>query len=425
MNEKPRQNDGKEALSTSEKITKFATELLANAPVIGPSIMASGRIAKVLSILREKPAGEPNSVLDGFFASTKKHFEDPSLLYDYLRHQKRRFENQSPEYANNDDETIVFLPWNTSVKEAKRYGLIPKWGNVTVFTTPPGFVNCDPQKTKQIFLNVIQDAKGEIDKILAKSPNQKINVISYSAANGAGFYTMNNLLKKDNQGSFVSVVTGRGLGEEVFNSQTLKNIKADAMKMGISSGEKYNEAFYEEGLGLLLPMYNCDNLPDSTTFFIGDEDDFIPPAYGMDMASRAKEANPNIKINRYPFGHIGTMLYVAHMENLKRMNSVQKISEELTEETVNKYQNMFEKRNLKLPREDVRIWASAFTILCSSVESFKGSVLIKEDTEHRTIREIASDFLSAILPEAYKTVVSPIIKGASRALRGSRLTNPQ
>src|SRR3989344_1293409 len=156
-------------------------------------------------------------------------------------------------------------------------------------------------------------------------------------------------------------------------------------------------------------MYNCGNLPDSTTFFIGDEDDFIPPAYGMDMASRAKEANPNIKINRYPFGHIGTMLYVAHMENLKRMNSVQKISEELTEETVNKYQNMFEKRNLKLPREDVRIWASAFTILCSSVESFKGSVLIKEDTEHRTIREIASDFLSAILPEAYKTVVSPII----------------
>ena len=250
---------------------------------------------------------------------------------------------------------------------------------------------------------------------------KKINVIAYSAANGAGFYTANNYLKRGNQGGLVSVVTGRGLGEEVFSSSTFASIKQDAINSGILSGDEYNKVFYEEGLGRLLPMYNCDKLPDATTFFIGDEDVFIPPTFGLDMAKRAKSANPHIKIHRYPFGHVGTMLYAAHLGNLKRMHSVQLVSEELSEKTMDMYQDIFQRRNLKLSRDDVRIWTSVFTILCRRAESFNESALIKEDTAHRTIQKITSDFLTAILPQAFKTITLPILKIASRELRGREI----
>ena len=406
-------------------ISNFASDLLHRVyeSAVEPSLEAGIHVARVLELLIHKPVGAGASFLDRF-ESTQEHFHNPSLIYNNLTHQKMRFERNSPEYSNNNDEIIVFLPWHTTIEECERYGFIPKWGRVTAFTTPSGFVNCDPIKTKKIFLDVIKDAKNEIAKILKKSPKKKIHVTAYSAANGAGFYTMNNLLPRENQGNLVSVVTGRGLGEEIFSSSTFENIKRDAMSNGIVSGEEYNKVFYEKGWGKLLPMYNCDKLPNSTMFFIGDEDVFIPPAFGIDMSEKARSANPRINVHRYPFGHVGTMLYAAHLENLKRMQSVEMISSELTEESVDSYQVNFEKRNLIFSREDVRIWASVFTILCRSRELLEESALVKEDTAHRTLKKITSDFLTAILPEAYKTITLPVLKIVSRELRGSKLGTP-
>jgi len=362
------------------------------------------RAFDALKALVERSNAEVFSRLDHWHASLNDRLKNPQLRYNDLKHDIGIFETKSPEYTDAGEVTMVFLPGDTSLEEAKSYGFIPKWGKTIVFTTPSGFVNCDPAKTKQIFLNVIQDAQREINKVLQDSLSQKINVISYSAANGAGYYTANNLLPKDNQGRFTSVATGSGLGKEIFNSPILKEIRKDAIGEGVIDGNDFNKVFYDKEFGFLLPESNCSHLPESTTIILGKNDMYIPLEFGEEMASKAKTINSKVELQIQPWGHIGTCLYTAHMQNLKHMKSVQIMQQDLTEETFDKYEQIFSSRGLILPQDEVKIWASVFTILCRSRESLNDSKLILEDDAKRNIETIARDFLTAILPETNKKI---------------------
>ena len=238
-------------LDQAKNIFRRMAEDFANVSV---GVFSKGRRATILiQKLLEKPTGEVFSRLDSAHSSLNDRLSKPSLRYNDLSHDVGIIENKSPEYTDGNEVTMVFLPGDTSIEEAKGYGFIPKWGKAIVFTTPGGFVNCDPAKTKQVFLDVIRDAKREVEEVLKVSPTQKINVISYSAANGAGYYTANNLLKKENQGRFTSVATGSGLGREIFGSTILKEIMKDAAVAGITDGYDFNKDFYDQNLNFFYP----------------------------------------------------------------------------------------------------------------------------------------------------------------------------
>ncbi len=408
-------------ISTKRGILEIGKELftpLLRAYNVSPTVKAGRAAAILLSELMRKSEGEPDSPLDRLYAKLNGTLDNLDVAYGKIEHEKRHFERNSKEYINNDDETIVFLPWETEIETAENRGFIPRWGRVTVFTTPGGFVNKDPKVTKGIFLNVIQDAKAEIAKILAGSPGKRINVFAYSAANGFGFYTANTILDPANKGDIGLFGTGSGLGEEIFGSPILGGIKKDAMSLGIPDGRTFNNGFSHENWGPLLPIDNCDSLPNSTTISYGNNDIYILPKFGREVATKASESNSQITTHRYPFGHIGTCVYSAHMVNLKRMKSVIEMSKELTDDAIDRYDNIFKKRNLELPKDDVRIWAAVFTILCRASDSFKESKLVKNDEGQRTIEEIAQDFLTGILPEANKEAAVRLSKISNRTLRG-------
>ena len=122
------------------------------------------------------------------------------------------------------------------------------------------------------------------------------------------------------------------------------------------------------------------------------------------MATKAKTANNRVELQIQPWGHIGTCLYTAHMQNLEHMKSVHTMMQDLSEETFNRYEQIFSSRGLILPRDEVKIWAAVFTILCRSQDSLNKSKLVVEDESKRDIETIARDFLTAILPETNKKI---------------------
>lgn len=198
------------------------------------------------------------------------------------------------EFNTSKVHWIVFLPWGVTIDNGLNKNLVPKEGKALVYQIPLGFVNKDPKIVKKLFLKVIRDCEREIKKI---GKDNIIKVLSYSAANGFGYY----IADKYDVDTFYSIVTGAKLGQEIWKSKLLKPIKEDSMKLGYSS---YTD--YDGYLGELLPYYHTSNLPDKTYIWLGRSDTHIPVEFGKEIYNKAKESKP-VKLNLFPSGHIFTI----------------------------------------------------------------------------------------------------------------------
>ncbi|MEK7601550.1 MAG: hypothetical protein AAB480_03415 [Patescibacteria group bacterium] len=379
--------------------------------------------AKMLREFMREVDAQRDSPLDRAYAIKNQDLKYPERSYGRVWMETKEYDNRdAKEYTGDDQITVVFLPWDAEMAQSYDYGFIPKWGRSFAVSTPGAFVNKNPEVTKSVFLNAINSADEYVTKLLQENPKQKINVTCYSSANGAGFYIANKL-PLENKGRFLSIVSGSGLGREIFASPILEAIKRDVVSRGIPDGDTYNQVFNDEQRGLLLPIHNCESLGDDTVIAIGRNDLYIPAAFGHEIAQKASAANPNIKVIEYPFGHIGTMLYMGHLEHLRHMKSVLKMADELTPEMLGAFENLLAKKNISLPQEDTRLWCAVAQILWGTEEKLNKSRLVIEDPEKRTIRKIADDFFTAVLPESRRgfaerlSTLSGQIRGRVRALQ--------
>jgi len=374
--------------------------------------------------LLDQSNGQLFCAVDALVLKNNDKLLHPEKRYSDFEREVRVIENKSPEYVGAGEVTIVFLPTDTTIEEGIKYGLIPKWGKAIVFTTPSGFVHKDPSMTKKVFLDMIDDTESEIQKILKISPEQKINVISYSASNGAGCYTANRLLEKKNQGWVKLVATGDGLGPELESSFTLANIWQDIVKRGIHTGKDFDAFFYDEARGFLLPKFNTYNLSDDTTVVVGENDMYIALEFGMNLWRRANAANTNIKLHKLAFGHISTCLYQAYTENLRHMKIIQTMAGALDEEDVKQYDDLLSKRNIHLPPEELKLWVSAFMILCLPKEMLMNSPLIVSDEARRSLEEITLGFMVGIFPDSSQELALKVSRMVERfrPYSGTKLT---
>ena len=390
----------------------FIAEVKKVATSTAGSFRTGVRFLKILKKVWETPRAPVYSSLDLTYAGLNTDLEKPENRYGNIENKKQvveRSPDTAKEYVGTGHTVLVFLPWGSEVGFSDMAGLIPKWDRVVAFTTPGGFVNKDPQVTKEIFMKVIDDAEEEIRATLEENPDMRFDVISYSAANGAGFYAANTLLEKKNQGRFISIASGSGLGREIFESDILAPIRKDAEKEGIGNGDVFNAGLRDKKRGLLLPIHHCDKLPNETEIIVGDNDVYIPAHFAVEIGEEARHWNPNVKITHYPFGHIGTILYKAHLEQLKHQKTIISVMETLDPNIVSAYDELFKKRGLELPREDIEVWSAVFTVLCRETTAPENIALRKrkkEEGAEDTIEGIAHDFLVSILPEANKGFAS-------------------
>lgn len=369
------------------------------------------RIAKKLWDTNEPGRPVYGSVeLDKIYTELNDGLVSPDAGYRETTHHKREIQPLGEAYNDNGRVALVFLPWGSDIDKSVRYGLIPRGQRAVAFTTPVGFINKDPHVTKRIFLNVVEDVERTVAAMLAEDPSLKFDVISYSAANGAGFYTANTILKKEHQGRFISIVSGSGIGREIFASGVLGAIREDVEGSGIPDGDAYNEPMYDKKRGFLLPIHHADKLPDDTRIYLGSQDRYIPAEFAIEIGETARYHNPNVQIIQYQFGHLGTALYVAHLEQLKQSKLVASMIEELPPNVVHQYGEMFKRRGIILPDEDVVIWSAVFTILCRSANAPENQKMLADDESQRTIEEIAREFLASILPETSSRVVDFLSK---------------
>ena len=394
--------------------------------VVKPFIDAASYGLKGATLIRElmrDPQKLLDSQLDRAYVSLNDDLADPSRRYGRVWMEAREVDRRGSEHYFGDGEvTIVFLQWDADVESCYEYGFIPKWGRSFAVSTPGAFVNKDPEVTKKLFIQAVETAQGYVDKILKENPGQRINVISYSAANGGGFFTADRL-PEQNKGRFLSIASGSGLGREIFASSVLEQIKRDVVDLGITDGEAYNSVFKDEKHGLLLPYENCENLGDDTVIAIGKNDLYIPAKFGKEIADKASRANPRIQVVEYPFGHIGTILYMSHLEHLKHMKVVRTVREELAPEDVRKFDDFLRARNIALPAADIPFWVSVSKIVLADAEHMNKSNLVLSQPEKTTIDKIADDFFRAILAEShhkyatYLSFLSSSVRGKIKALQ--------
>ena len=217
-------------------------------------------------------------------------------LYLIKRYDDEKFRKRYINYTKDKELWIIFLGWEVKIDRALRLSFAPKRGKVLFYEIQRGFINKDPRKVKKMFLELIKDCKKEI----AKNKGDKIKIISFSAANGYGFYIANNC-KVD---KFYSVVTGAKLGQEMWGTSIAEEIVQDAIKMGYKNSNKYDKT-----LGKILPYYNVKNLPNNTEIWLGLFDSIIPSKFGIQIAKKVKKYNNNVKIRILPFGHIFTSFF--------------------------------------------------------------------------------------------------------------------
>ena len=200
-----------------------------------------------------------------------------------------------------DDAPIVWvvcLGYGMSVEGTRMFDLIPREGVAYVYTLPDALVNPDPQQTLQIHRlcreRILADMR-------ALPSNVRVSVFAISAGNALGFYVANRYPAE----RFISVVTGAGLGSELFWSLACIPIARKARRLGYSTGEAYDTSLRGN-----LPFDNAEHLPRRTHVYLGLSDAQIPVWFGIKMFRQIKKYNPEAKLSLFMLGHVGVMYMV-------------------------------------------------------------------------------------------------------------------
>lgn len=203
---------------------------------------------------------------------------------------------------------VVFLPWKTSIEYARRFHLLPYRGTVYVYETPPAFVNADPKRVMEIFREITNDVEARL-----VGEAREINVLSYSAGNAFGFFTANNLPVQ----KFITVVTGYGLGEEVWGSRITQEVKRRSLALGYVSAEQYNAVIAER-----LPINQAERLPARTELWLGLLDVHIPISNGLKMLAKIRASNPLARCRFFLAGHIFTVFLFGVLNRWRRISLI-------------------------------------------------------------------------------------------------------
>jgi len=204
-----------------------------------------------------------------------------------------------------------FLPWKTSIKKGEIFGLVPKRGTVIVYEQPDAMINHEPEKAMKVFKKMLE----LIEEDISEYGGFKLNVISYSAGNGFGFYVANHFAVK----KFISIVTGANLGECIFTCIATPHVKKESINFGINSHNEYDKVI--EGY---IPQDNFKNISAKSTFYLARFDEYFELKQGLKVANYVKQHNKNTEIKIIPLGHLATMVYFGFLNRFSLIEDIYK-----------------------------------------------------------------------------------------------------
>jgi hypothetical protein len=197
-----------------------------------------------------------------------------------------------------DDRPILWVicpGLGMSVDGLRTFKLVPREGTSYIYTFPNDLVNPDPHRTLEIHAACTDAILAD----LAALPLEiRVSVMSISAGNAFGFYVANHFPVE----RFISVVSGAGLGKELFWSLICIPIARQTRRLGYVSG-----SLYDAPLKGRLPYDNVEHLPKKTHFYVGLADAQIPFWFGIKIYRDAKRYNPDAKLSLFLLGHVGVM----------------------------------------------------------------------------------------------------------------------
>jgi len=185
---------------------------------------------------------------------------------------------------------VCFLPWGVKFDEAKKIGIIPKSGKVICFEGPVGIANPDPNVTKILLQQIIND----LDSLNLS----EFNVLALSIGNYLGYYVANHFNVK----KLVSVVPGSKLGACIYDGIASQEVRKRAVLLNINSSEEYDAKLTGTN-----PIENLNNLPEDIEIHIATHDFFIPTVHGEELIQAMIKNGKNPKIFRYKKGHVLTL----------------------------------------------------------------------------------------------------------------------
>lgn len=200
-----------------------------------------------------------------------------------------------------DDQPIVWiicLGWGMSPESARMFNLFPKEGTSYVYTLPKSLVNPDPHRTLEIHTTCTERILADLRML---PEDVRVSVLSISAGNAFGFYVANHYPVE----RFIPIVTGAGLGSEIFCSLACISVARKTRRMGYRTGAQYNEPLRGR-----LPFDNTEFLPKRTHFYLGLADAQIPFWFGLKIYRQVKQYNPDARLSLFWLGHIGTLYMV-------------------------------------------------------------------------------------------------------------------
>ncbi|HEV7449033.1 MAG TPA: hypothetical protein VGP13_00630 [Candidatus Paceibacterota bacterium] len=193
---------------------------------------------------------------------------------------------------------IVFLGLGMSVEGARMFNLLPREGTSWVYIFPEALVNPDPHKALEIHTSNTERILADLEHI---PTGAEVSILSISSGNAFGFYIANHYSAKH----FISVVTGAGLGSEMFWSLACLPVARQARRLGYRSGAQYDKVLHGR-----LPIDNTEYLPKESRFYLGLADAQIPFWFGIKIYRRAKQHNPSAKFSLFMLGHVAVLYMV-------------------------------------------------------------------------------------------------------------------
>jgi len=213
---------------------------------------------------------------------------------------KKEIINQN---LNPKEAYICFLPWRTTINEAKKLGLIPKTTKTIVYQGPVGIVNKNPHQTKQLLKQIEIDIKFEIKSNKLK----EFNILCYSIGTYMGFHIANKFSAK----KLIAVVPGSKVGETIWDGIATQKIKNQSIKEGFLTPQ-----IYDKILNPTNPIENISNLPENIEIYIGTHDKFIKPKHSQDLINAIEKIRTPKIIKYQSRGHVLSLAKFGKENNL-------------------------------------------------------------------------------------------------------------
>jgi hypothetical protein len=206
---------------------------------------------------------------------------------------------------NGDFDWICFLPWRTSFETAKKYHLLPSYGNLIIYEGPENLISDDPEKTKRAIEKIVDD----FEKNYPAIKNHNLGFYGLSIGNLPAIHLANKYDCK----KLISICPTDKLGEGIFQAFAARKIRKRVIDNGLDAQS------YDKVIEKFNPINNIENLPADITIHIARFDRLVPFSGGLELAKKLKASKKNVKIHISNFyGHMMTMFLVGRKNKNKK-----------------------------------------------------------------------------------------------------------